>query len=48
MRFKNAIEWSKPNEMQLHDGKTTCMLAGTRQRLNMSRKLNTQVGDICI
>ena len=46
--FKNAIEWSKPNKMQLHYGKTTCMLAGTRQRLNLSHKLNIQVGDICI
>ena len=26
--FKNAIEWSKPNKMQLHYGKTTCMLVG--------------------
>ena len=34
--------------MHLHYGKTTCMLAGTRQRLNMSSKLNIQVGDICI
>ena len=34
--------------MQLHYDKTTFMLAWTRQRLNMSRKLNIQVCDICI
>ena len=28
--FKNAIDWSKPNKMQVHYGKTTCMLVGTR------------------
>ena len=43
--LKNAIKWSKPNKMQLHYGKTTCMLVGTRQRLNMSHKLNNQVND---
>ena len=37
--LKNAIEWGIPNKMQLHFGKTTCMLAGTRQKLNTSRKL---------
>ena len=46
--LKNAIEWSKPNKMQLHYGKTTCILVGTRQRLNMSHKLNIQVNDTCI
>ena len=46
--LKNAIEWGIPNKMQLHFGKTTCMLAGTRQKLNTSRKLNIQVGDISI
>ena len=46
--LKNAIEWSKPNKMQLHYGKTTCMLVGTRQRLNMSNKLNIKVNDTCI
>ena len=46
--LKNAIEWSKPNKMQLHYGKTTCMLVGTRQRLNMSHKLNIQANNICI
>ena len=46
--LKNAIEWSKPNKMQLHYGTTTCMLVGTRQRLNMSNKLNIQVNDTCI
>ena len=46
--LKNAIEWCKPNKMQLHYGKTTCMLVGTRQRLNMSNKLNIQVNDTCI
>ena len=46
--LKNAIEWGIPNKMQLHFSKTTCMLAGTRQKLNTSRKLNIQVGDISI
>ena len=46
--LKDAIEWSKPNKMQLHYGKTTCILVGTRQRLNMSHKLNIQVNDTCI
>ena len=46
--LKNAIEWSKPNKMQLHYGKTTRMLVETRQRLNMSHKLNIQVNDTCI
>ena len=46
--LKNAIEWSIPNKMQLHYGKTTCMLAGTKQKLNMSRKLNIQVDYISI
>ena len=46
--LKNAIELGIPNKMQLHYGKTTCMLAGTRQKLNMSRKLNIQVDDISI
>ena len=46
--LKNAIEWSKPNKMQLHYGKTTCMLVGTRQNLNMSAKLNIQLNDTCI
>ena len=46
--LKNAIEWSKAYKMQLHYGKTTCMLVGTRQRLNMSHKLNIQVNDTCI
>ena len=34
--------------MQLHYSKTTCMLVGTRQRLNMSHKLNIQANDTCI
>ena len=34
--FNKAVNWSKPNKMQVHFGKTTCMLLGTRQRLNMS------------
>ena len=46
--LKNAIECSKPNKMQLHYGKTTCMLVGTRQRLNMSNELNIQANDTCI
>ena len=46
--LKNAIEWGKPNKMHLHYSKTTCMLVGTRQRLNMSHKLNVQVNDTCI
>lgn len=39
----NAIAWSKPNKMQIHFGKTTCMLVGTRQRISVSRKLNIQI-----
>ena len=46
--LENAIEWSKPDKMQLYYGKTTCMLVGTRQRLNMFHKLNIQVNGTCI
>ena len=46
--FKNAIDWSKPNKMNIHYGKTTCMLVGTRQRLNISREFNVQIENICI
>ena len=46
--FKNAIDWSKPNKMNIHYGKTTCMLVGTRQRLNISRELNVQIENIRI
>ena len=46
--LKHAIEWSISNKMQLHYGKTTGMLDGTRPRLNMSNKLNIQVNNICI
>ena len=28
--FNKAVNWSKPNKMQVHFGKTTCMLLGTR------------------
>ena len=34
--------------MNIHYGKTTCMLVGTRQRLNISRKLNVQIENIRI
>ena len=34
--------------MQVHYGKTTCMLVGTRQRINMSHKLNIQIENTCI
>ena len=30
--FENAINWSKPNKMNIPYGKTTYMLVGTRQR----------------
>ena len=46
--FKNAIDWSKPNKMNIHYGKTTCMLVGTRQRLNISCELNVQIENIRI
>ena len=46
--FGNAVDWSKPNKMKIHYGKTTCMLLGTRQRLNLSRKLNIQIENNCI
>ena len=41
--FNNAISWSIPNKMKIHYGKTTCMLAGTRQRLNLTRKLDINI-----
>ena len=34
--------------MNIHYGKTTCMLVGTRQRLNISRELNVQIENIRI
>ena len=34
--------------MNIHNGKTTCMLVGTRQRLNISRALNVQIENIRI
>ena len=37
--FKNAIDWSKANKMNIHYGKTTCMLVGTRQRWSISANL---------
>ena len=46
--FKNALDWSKPNKMNIHYGITTCMLVGTRQRLNVSRELNVQIENIRI
>ena len=46
--FNNAISWSKPNKMKVHYGKTTCMLVGTRQRINMSRKLEIHIDNIHI
>ena len=39
----NNVKWSKPTNRLFHYGKITCPLAGTRQQLNMSRKLNIQV-----
>ena len=41
--FGNAVDWSKSNKIKIHCGKTTCMLLGTRQRLNLSRKFNIQI-----
>ena len=46
--FENAIDWSKPNKMNIHYGKTTCLLVGTRQRLNLSRELNARIGNFRI
>ena len=46
--FENPIDWSKPNKMNIYYGKTTCMLVGTRQRLNISRELNVQIENISI
>ena len=34
--------------MQVHYVKTTCMLLGTRQRINMFCKLNIQIENTCI
>ena len=36
--FNKALNWSKPNF-----GKNICMLLGTRQRLNMSQKINVRI-----
>ena len=46
--FENAIEWRKPNKINIHYGKTMCMLVGTRQRLNISREFNIQIENIRI
>ena len=46
--FGNAVDWSKPNKTKIHYGKNTCMLLGTRQRLNLSRKLNIPIEKNCI
>ena len=46
--FGNTLLWSKDNKMQVHLTKTTCMLAGTRQRLNESRPLTIQADGINI
>ena len=47
--LKNAIEWSKPTKLQLHyNGKTSRMLAVTRQRPNMPHTLGIQVNDTCL
>ena len=37
--FENTLTWGKENKMQVHLTKTTCMLAGTRHRVNESRPL---------
>ena len=46
--FENVIDRRKPNKMNIHYGKTTCMLVGTRQRLNISCELNVQIENIRI
>ena len=46
--FVKAVEWSKPNKMRVHFGKTTCMLLGTKKRLNMSQKINIKIENTCI
>ena len=46
--FVEAVEWSKPNKMRVHFGKTTCMLMGTKKRLNMSQKFNIKIENTCI
>ena len=46
--LENAVDWSKPNKMKIYFGKTTCMLVGNKQRLNLSRKLNIQLHENCI
>ena len=46
--FGNALTWSKENKMQVHFTKTTCMLAGTRQKINESRQLSIQADGINI
>ena len=43
--FRKAISWSIPNKMKIHYGKTSCMLVGTRQRINMTRKLDIHIND---
>ena len=46
--LENAVDWSILNKMKIHFGKTTCMLVGNKQRLNLSRKLNIQLHENCI
>ena len=46
--FENTLTWGKENKMQVHLTKTTCMLAGTRHRVNESRPLAIQVDGIDI
>ena len=46
--FGNTQTWSNENNMQVHLKKTTCMLVGTKTRVNESRPLNIQADGVSI
>lgn len=46
--FGNTQTWGKKNKMNIHMKKTTCMLVGSRKRVNDSRPLNIHTNDTTI
>ena len=46
--FGKTKQWSKRNNLPINYSKTTCMAAGTKKRLALSRKLEIKVDGICI
>ena len=46
--FGKTKQWSKRNNLPINYSKTTCMTAGTKKRLALSRKLEIKVDGICI